>query len=250
MSVLIYSKPLIINCLHTALTTTLTTLNDGAAGQAGGAGEGAEVVSSDNTDDKAGQAGAQKVIVEYLDVTGTPAYEEIIPNGTTAVALSVVAAWRYNDFYVSQFGSGKQNTGVLTLRKTSSGGNRITIAAKRKRAATGQFTVPLGYEFIYRGARFQASNSSTSAPLRVSVQIEAEIDPHNDGAYLDGVFTAIDFGVGGLGSQLQLGDLPEGFGIKIPSLATIRAIGVVDSGTVELAGKIFGTLRRKPANMG
>lgn len=226
-------------CRHTAVTTGLVVLNDVSVADPA-ANEQEEVLSSDNTQDKAAGTGALTVGIDYLDQTGAQQHSDVTLNGTTAVGAPGTNYWRVNDFYVRTTGSGKTNVGTITLRKISAGGNRCQINLGCNRAAMGKFTVPLANEMALMGARFTGSLIAGAAtPLKVTYQIEAEIDP-NDGTYAPGQFTVLHWMTNGLGREVLYS--PPHY-LVIPALATVRVRAVTEAGTIEVSGGFWGILR-------
>jgi hypothetical protein len=230
-----------IQCLNTAVTTTLINLNDSAAGQAAGAGEALELISGSAADAAAG-TGARTVKVVYLTPAGAVAMETVTMNGSAAaVALVDTAVWRVLDMWCATFGTGLANAGAITLRTVSGSTARFSIPIGRLRAGMGQFTVPAGYEFRFHGAQISYSNITNGTPLKLFSAIEAEIDPAT-GSYVDGVFLPILRSTGGINRIIDYGGPPGGWGIRIPPLATIRARAATEAGTVEVAGNMWGSL--------
>ncbi len=240
-SPLIQGPSIWVRCLHQTLANTIVTFDDMNAALPTAA-EGFEIVSSDNTNDKAAGTGALTMGIEYLDIAGAWHSDTLTLNGTTAVVSANSDYWRINDAYIITTGSSGSNVGAITGRKVSAGGNRFTIQATRNRAALGKFTVPAGYEFIFMGAQFSTSViTGALTPLKLVAVIEAEMNPR-DRTYSAGVFTEICRGTNGLGRPIDLKPPTNNF-IKIPALATIRARGSTETATTcEVAGSFWGVL--------
>lgn len=132
---------------NAALTTTQETLWPNSSEYAFMATKAQlEVVSSDNTQDKAGGTGALTVQVNYLTDTYAEGSVTLTLNGTTAVATgaSHASIWRVNSFFVKTAGTGLVPVGNLTLRVAGGGATVGYIPAGKTAARTGVYTVPLG----------------------------------------------------------------------------------------------------------
>jgi len=237
---MILGPRVVVQCLNTAVTTTLINLNDSAAGQAAGAGEALEVLSGSANDAAAG-TGARTVKIVYLTPAGVVAQETVTLNGTTQVALVDTAVWRVLDIWCATFGSGGTNAGAITLRTVTGSTARFSIPIGRVRAGMGQFTVPAGYELRLLGAQFSSGNATSATPLKLVSIIEAEVDP-GTGSYVDGVFQTVLRSTGGLSRPIDYSGPPKGWGIRIPALATVRARAATETGTIEVAGNMWGSL--------
>jgi hypothetical protein len=104
-----------------------------------------EVVSSDNTQDKAGGTGALTVRVGYLKSDYSESSVTLTLNGTSAVATGASHAdiWRVNSFRVMTTGTNNAPIGNLTLRGFSGGTTYGYIRLGKTRARTAVYTVPL-----------------------------------------------------------------------------------------------------------
>lgn len=242
MSALIQGPQVQVNCMHSAVANTVVTLNDAAITNAT-SGEGFEVVSTDNTQDKAAGTGALTIGIDYLDATGVWHHDTIVLNGTTAAVSGNADYWRVNDAYVLAAGSGGTNVGTITGRKVSAGGDKFKIAAARSTAALGQFTVPLGYEFAFLEAKFSgAVLASAVTPLKVQYWLEAEMG-RADGSYTAGIWNILGRTTTALGREGKI-QPPRNTFFVVPALATIRARAVTDNASgIEISGSFWGTLR-------
>jgi hypothetical protein len=117
-----------------------------------------EVVSSDNTQDKAGGTGALTVRVGYLKSDYSESSVTLTLNGTAAVATGVSHAdiWRINSFRVMTTGTNNSPVGNLTLRPAGGGTTYGYIRLGKTRARTAVFTVPLGKTLYVTSIAFSA----------------------------------------------------------------------------------------------
>jgi len=132
---------------NAALTTTQETLWPNSSEYAFPTAKGQlEVVSSDNTQDKANGTGALTVEVNYLRDDYSEGSVTLTMNGTAAVATGASHAdiWRVNSFHVKTTGTNLAPVGNLTLRGASGGATYGYIPAGKTRARTAVYTVPLG----------------------------------------------------------------------------------------------------------
>ncbi len=230
--------PLEIPSYKTSVSTSWTVLGEGVAGVPAGGGESMEFVSTDNTADLSAGAGAQKVSALFLLADGSTVVVEQSMNGTSVVSLAgpgnVVALL---DAWVSQYGVNDASTGDIVLRKISAGGNRATIKAGRRRAALGQFKVPLGYQFIYERHTYDVESVSGTTPLKAEVRIEAQVNPSNGS--LASYFTDIDHSMIGVGRPAVIRQSAKR--VIVPAGAWIRAVGKCST-AADFVGRIYGTL--------
>jgi hypothetical protein len=105
-----------------------------------------EVVSSDNTQDKAGGTGALTVRIGYLKSDYSEGSVTLTLNGTTAVPTGITHAdiWRINSFRVMTTGTSNGPVGNLTLRIAGGGATHGYIRIGKTRARSAFYTVPLG----------------------------------------------------------------------------------------------------------
>lgn len=110
-----------------------------------------ELVSSSTADDGApAGTGAQIIRVYGLDADYNEVYEDIVLNGTTAVAGSVLFL-RINQAIVLAAGTGKTNAGNITIRDAGAGTTRSYIVAARSVSEVGVWTVPAGHKMYAQG---------------------------------------------------------------------------------------------------
>ena len=112
------------------------------------AGQALEVVSTDNTNDKAAGTGALTVYISYLTSTFVEKNETVTMNGSTAVATANSDIFRVNAFRVATAGTGGAAAGTITLRRSSSGSTVSQIAIGETRARNVNYTVPVGKALI------------------------------------------------------------------------------------------------------
>jgi hypothetical protein len=107
------------------------------------AAQGMEVVSTDNTNDKAGGTGALTVKVWYLTNTFVEKSEVITMTGTTLVETAATDIYRVNAFRVMTAGTSGSAAGTISIRnKTDHTTVYSQIAAGQTRARNSIYTVP------------------------------------------------------------------------------------------------------------
>ena len=111
-------------------------------------GQALEVVSTDNTNDKAAGTGALTVYISYLTSTFVEKSETVTMNGTTAVATANNDIYRVNAFRVATAGSTGACTGTVTLRRSSAGTTVSQMAIGETRARNINYTVPVGKALV------------------------------------------------------------------------------------------------------
>lgn len=136
-----------------------------------------EVVSSDNTQDKAGGTGALEVYVNYLDGNYVEHQETIILNGTTAVPTVATNIFRVNNFRVKKVGAAKAPLGNLTIRGIGGGTVYSYITAGFNRARNIVYTVPAG-KTLYVTTLIYSCADATKGVSFVGL---ATYDPENGG---------------------------------------------------------------------
>jgi hypothetical protein len=117
-----------------------------------------EVVSSDNTQDKAGGTGALTVRIGYLKSDYTESSVTLTLNGTAAVPTGASHAdiWRINSFRVTTTGTNLSPVGNLTLRGLGGGTTYGYIRLGKTRARSCFYTVPLGYTLYITSIAYSA----------------------------------------------------------------------------------------------
>ena len=101
-----------------------------------------EVVSSDNTQDKAGGTGATAVTIYYLDNAWAEQTEVVLLDGTTPVNTVATNIYRINGFRVTAAGATGKSLGNLSLRNTAGDTTYGYITAGYTRARSSFYTVP------------------------------------------------------------------------------------------------------------
>lgn len=236
---LITPGQIVIPCYLAAATATFSQVGEGAGAFASAGGESLEVVSADPSDAAAGSGAQQVKLLVVLD-DGTTSILTGVLNGTTAAAVAgatTVAA--VLDAWCTAFGAGGTNAGAITVRKVAAGGDRLKIAAGRKRAAPGHFRVPEGFEFVLQGAHLGFTNVATSTPLAVEAEIEAQVAP--DTCAVSPTFTRVGAPAAATHNRPLVWNWPHEE--VIPAGAIVRMRALASSASV-LAGAFWGRLRR------
>lgn len=136
-----------------------------------------EAVSTDNTQDKAGGAGALTMHLHYLDTLYNEYVETITLNGTTPVLTVATNILRVNSFHVDTAGANKKPTGNISIRNAS---DHTTIysqcASGFTRSRNSVYTVPLGKTLFITDLSFTAGYSVSGR--RVRMTLHANITPY------------------------------------------------------------------------
>lgn len=117
-----------------------------------------QVVSSDNTQDKAGGTGALTVRIGYLKSDYTEGNVTLTLDGTTPVTSGASHAdiWRVNSFRVMTTGTNNAPVGNLTLSQVVGGLVLGYIRLGKTRARSCIYTVPLGKTLYVTSIAFSA----------------------------------------------------------------------------------------------
>lgn len=120
-----------------------------------------QVVSSDNTQDKAGGTGALTVRVGYLKSDYSEGSVTLTLNGTTPVASGASHAdvWRVNSFRVMTTGTNLGPVGNLTLSYVTGGLVVGYIRIGKTRSRTCVYTVPLGKTLYVTSIAFSCAGT-------------------------------------------------------------------------------------------
>ena len=102
------------------------------------------VVSSDNTNDKAGGTGALTVTIGYLDANFAEKTEVITLTGTSLANTVATNIRRVNSFRVTTTGATGKPAGNLSLKNTAGNVTYSYITAGYTRARNSLYTVPAG----------------------------------------------------------------------------------------------------------
>lgn len=112
------------------------------------AGQALEVVSSDNTNDKAGGTGALTVSIGYLTSAFVSKTAVVTLTGTAAAATTETDIMYVNSFRVATAGATGVAAGTITLRRASAGTKVSEIAAGQTRGRKMWYTVPAGKKYL------------------------------------------------------------------------------------------------------
>ena len=132
-----------------------------------------ELVSSSANDAVAG-TGAQKILVQGLDLNYNAQQEFVTPNGTTAVALSLTYL-RINGAIVTQAGSLQTNAGSINIRDTGAGTVRATMPVDADGMGTGflsqtAYTVPAGNTLLVQSVLLGINRSGAGSNNNVTAR--------------------------------------------------------------------------------
>lgn len=127
-------------------------------------------VASANINDTNGGSGANYVQVGGLDANYNLISEIVVMNGTSNVE-TVNSYLRVNRVRVVFSGSGKKNTGAITVTSSSSAALQSTIPAGESISQQSHFTIPAGYTAFTTNVVMSTYRASGGSGTR-----EAEID--------------------------------------------------------------------------
>ncbi len=128
-----------------------------------------EVVSTDNTNDKAGGTGALTVHVDYLSLDGTEKEDTITLNGTTIVNTNATDIYRVNAFRVYSTGSTGVAAGTISLRNLNHTTIYSQIAAGYHRARNSVYTVPKAKTLFITAFSFSAGANASGKRVRMTL---------------------------------------------------------------------------------
>lgn len=108
--------------------------------------QGLDVVSTDNTNDKANGTGALTVKIGYLTSTFVAKSEVVTMNGTTVVHTTATDIMYVNSFRVNTAGTSGVAAGTITLKTLAGAGAAVQsqIAIGQTRGRKMWYTVPAG----------------------------------------------------------------------------------------------------------
>jgi len=131
---------------------------------------GMEVVSTDNTNDKAGGTGALTVTISYLDANYIEKSDTVTLNGTTAVPTTATDIFRVQNFRVSSTGTSGHAAGTISLRHLSDTPIYSQIQANYTRASNICWTVPAGKTLYVTSITMAAGSTVTGRHVRMTTR--------------------------------------------------------------------------------
>jgi hypothetical protein len=213
------------NGYTTGATTTETEIWGAASAYVFPTAEmGMEVVSSDNTQDKAGGTGALGVKIYYLTAAGVAKTEIITLNGTTVVPTVATDIYRVNAFAVSSTGTGGKPVGNITLRHLSDTPVYSHITAGYTKDRSAIYTVPAGKTLYVTSIAVSTLNAGADKGCRFTLR--ATFDDLANGSLTPGVFFMPYFEIGARNGSFFRGfEMPLKFiaGTDIKVSATAEA---------------------------
>lgn len=182
-------------------------------------------VRSNSADDDGNPAGTgvQIVRITYLDTNYVERYEDVILNGTTAVATAATNILRVNNFRAHTVGANKVAADYIDIRETDDTPVYSRIAQGQTRARNAAYTVPLGKTLYITSARFSATGAAENKDVVFTVR--ASYDDKR-GEVLDFLMPIIEIGVSDAGIQLDY-EIP----IRLPAKTDIRVIATAGNNT-------------------
>ena len=194
------------------------------------AGEQLEVISTSLADDGAPPGtGIRTVHIDYLDAAGVEQEEEVILNGTAAVALNETNVRFVNGFHAQTVGAGGVAAGDITLYLQGSPlvvYSRITTGSNQD--LSSQKMIPAGHTF-YMTQWVAAATASKPIALRMRMT-----QMHN--VLMPGVFIVHNV------AWLQDGAMVHDFNvpIKIPPLTIIKVTGYATQAGANVSASYSG----------
>jgi hypothetical protein len=132
--------------------------------------------SSSSNSDRAGQIGAVRVIIEYLENDFTPKNDTVVLTGVTRVLTGSNKIYRINDLWVDSSGTNRAAVGNISVYKAAGDTIYRQIAAGRNRTQAMLYTVPKAKTFYM--TEWWASSQSTASPANgTEFRIRATLDP-------------------------------------------------------------------------
>jgi hypothetical protein len=125
-----------------------------------------QVVSTNNTNDKAGGTGALQVTIYYLDDNFLIQSEIKVMNGTTPVLTTATNIYRIQAFLVTSTGSTGKAAGNISVQSVAGTVTYDQIEVGFTRARNSIFTVPTGYT-LYISEFSAATGGIQSAYVRI-----------------------------------------------------------------------------------
>ncbi len=168
-----------------------------------------EVLSSDNTQDKANGTGALSVKIYYLTAAGVAKTTTVVLNGTTPVATSVADIYRINNFVVGSTGSGGKPVGTITLRHLDDTPIYGQITAGFTRDWSSVYTVPAGKTLYVTSVAVAALNTGADKGCRFILR----------GTYNDLDSAVVDFFMPYFEVQLRNGTFARDFEVPLKFVA-------------------------------
>jgi hypothetical protein len=145
-----------------------------------------ELVSSDNTNDKAGGAGALTVRIQYLTTGFVEKTEIVTLVGTTEVETVNDDIYRVNSFRVNSTGANGKAAGTISLRHLTNTPIYDQIALGQTAGRSAFFTVPVGKSLYVTSIAFSAGASSAGKFVRFTTH--ATYDNKTGTVLTNGVF--------------------------------------------------------------
>jgi len=132
-----------------------------------------EVVSTDNTNDKAAGTGARTVTLIYLDANYVEKTETLTMNGTSAVETTAADIIRINGIRVTTAGSTGAATGTISVRHLTDTPIYTQIAIGETRARNLLYTVPAG-KTLYIDQMLVSSGNTTLDKGHLTFRLKAK----------------------------------------------------------------------------
>lgn len=176
------------------------------------------VVSSDNTNDKAGGTGCLQVIIYALGENYTAFTETVTLNGTSYVNTVSTSIYRVNGFRVFTAGSTGKTAGNISLTNLAHNITYGYITAGFTRGRNSFYTVPAGKVlYITGGSVGYGYSTNQTHYARIYVRVT-----QNDEVLTPGIFyPAIDFIVSN-----NTTNAPESIPFRVISKADLKVSGI------------------------
>ena len=189
------------------------------------------IKSSDNTDDKAGGAGALTVLINYLNASYEEKTETLVLTGTTWADTVATDIFRVNSMVVATAGANGKPTGAITLAdKATRAINFGYFEAGRNRMRQAVFTVPTGKSLYITTINWGVVTTAANKYGRITML--ANYDDRNHTILAKGLYIAL------AEATLTQSSSPINYAmpIKIPATVDIKFNGISDgTATINVA---------------
>lgn len=123
-----------------------------------------EIISTDNTNDKAGGTGLLTAKVWYINTDNEFCYEIMTLTGTTGSGTTATDIKAVLPFYMQTVGSGKDPAGAITIENTANDTDYVAMAAGDESLFLGNLYCPKGYIGYYQlHISYETATAATEA---------------------------------------------------------------------------------------
>lgn len=187
--------------------------------------------SSSSNSDRAGQIGAVRVIIEWLNGSFVAKNETLTLTGVTRATTAASTIYRINDFWVDSTGSNRAPVGNISIFALTGDTIYRQIAATRNRSQASLMTVPAGKTFYMTGWWASSYGVSGGTALQCEFRVRATLDPGGTQRSASGLFyhhDAIQTANGAIKSDYQIPHMfPAGCDIFIGAMAPSGSVSAI-----------------------